>query len=83
MVKTIEDIQEYSDIIEIQIIPKLKEFNELSLSPGDTLVAFVDHEKWTMDNAQEFYNLLQKAFPHNNICILFDGIKLGVIHENK
>ena len=45
MIKTIEDIQEYSDTIEIQIIPKLKEFNELSLSPGDTLVAFVDHKK--------------------------------------
>ena len=82
MIKTIEDIQEYSDTIEIQIIPKLKEFNELSLSPGDTLVAFVDHKKWTLDNVQEFYNLLQKIFPNNNICILFDGIELGVIHED-
>ena len=82
MIKTIEDIQKKTSI-EVQIIPKLKEFNELSLSPGDTLVVFIDREKWDIGNAQDFYDLLQKAFPHNNICILFDGIRLEVIHENK
>lgn len=83
MIKSIEDINKHFEGVEFQIIPKLKEFNELSLSPGDTLVAFVDREKWTIDNAQEFYNFFQKAFPHNNICVLFDGVELGVIHENK
>lgn len=83
MIEKIEKEKEYNIPVNVQIIPKLKEFNEVTLSPGDTLVAFVDHEIWDIENAQEFYNLLQKTFPNNNICVLFDGIELGVVHETK
>lgn len=64
MIKTIEDIKEYFDTIKTQIIPKLKEFNGLSLFLGDTLVAFVDSEKWDVNNIEEFCNLfIAQNFP--------------------
>ena len=43
-IEKIEKEKEYNIPVNVQIIPKLKEFNEVTLSPGDTLVAFVDHE---------------------------------------
>lgn len=74
MIKGIDNTEQ----IEVTIIPKLKEFNELSLSPGDTLVVFLDRNKWDIDQAQEINKLLKFSFPKNNICIMYDGVKLGV-----
>ncbi len=79
----IKYIQEKGEPVEVTIIPKLVPHNELTLSPGDTLVAFIDSEKWDMNDAQQFYNLLEKTFPYNSICIMFDGVELGVIKHEK
>lgn len=68
--------------IEMTIVPKLKPYLDLSLTPGDTIVAFIDHNIWQMSDAQEFYKLLEKTFPCNSICVLFDGVELGVIHKH-
>lgn len=79
----IKSIQEKGEPVTINIIPKLTPCNEISLSPGDTLVAFIDSQKWDMEDAQQFYNLLKKTFPYNSICIMFDGVELGVIRHDK
>lgn len=79
----IKYIQEQGESMVINIIPKLTPYNEISLSPGDTLVAFIDSQKWDMNDAQEFYRLLRKTFPNNNICIMFDGVELGVVRNAK
>lgn len=76
-------IQEKGESVAVNIIPKLTPHSEMFLSPGDTLVAFVDHEKWGIEEAQEFYKLLEHSFPNNNICIMFDGVELGVIRNGK
>ena len=60
------------------IIPKLKEFNELSLTHGDTLVVYWDFEKYPLDEASEFFKIVQKAFPHNQVLFLPLGSELGV-----
>jgi hypothetical protein len=77
LVHKIEDVAR--EEIEVSIIPKLKPCNEISLGEGDTLVGVVDSEKWDIDDAQQFYKLLNQAFPNNNILMIFDGIELGVI----
>lgn len=79
----IKYIQEKGEPVEVNIIPKLSPHCEISLSPGDTLVAFIDSEKWDMNDAQQFYNLLEKTFPYNSICIMFDGVELGVVKHEK
>lgn len=79
----IKYIQEKDEPVAVNIIPKLTPHSEMFLSPGDTLVAFIDHEKWDMNDAQEFYKLLERTFPNNAICVMFDGIELGVIKNGK
>ena len=76
MVEKFDKIKDYS------VIPKLKPFNEISLSDGDTLAAFMD-EKWDINDAQDIYDLLKKTFPENKILILLNGIELGVIKHNE
>lgn len=80
MINTIEDIN--STKLEVQIVPKLREFNFLSLEPGDTLVAYYDRNHYTMDEVQNIYELLRKAFPNNNILCIEKHVNLGVIKEN-
>ena len=67
------------DNIQFEILPKLHTANEISLRPGDTLVAKLDQEKWDLDSAEVIYEILAKAFPKNQILVLFDGIELEVI----
>lgn len=84
MIKYISEKKEpIKETIKVSIIPELSPCDKISLSPGDTLVAFIDKEKWDINDAQHFYNLLKKTFPNNNICIMFDGVKLGVIKNDK
>lgn len=71
-------IQSFDDI-KFEILPQLNTINEISLRPGDTLVAKLDQEKWDVESAEVIYNILAKAFPKNQILVLFDGIKLEVI----
>lgn len=65
------------------IIPKLKEFNELFLTHGDTLVVYWDFERYSLDDASEFFQIIQKAFPHNQVLFLPLGSELGVIKNDK
>ena len=67
------------DNVKFEILPQLNTVNEISLRPGDTLVAKLDQEKWDIENAEVIYNILAKAFPKNQILVLFDGIELEVI----
>lgn len=69
--------------LEVNIIPKLKEYNNLTLSEGDTLVMYVNSEKWDINEAQALFNQVEKAFPRNNILLMFDGIELGVIKRDE
>ena len=68
---------------EYSIIPKLKEFNELSLTHGDVLVVYWDFEKYPLDEAFEFFKIIQKAFPYNQVLLLPSGSKLEVIKNDK
>lgn len=81
MVKSISTENEIS--LEVNIIPKLKEYNNLILSEGDTLVMYVDSEKLGVNEAQALFNQVEKAFPRNNILLMFDGIELGVIKRDE
>ena len=81
MVKSISTENEI--LLEVNIIPKLKEYNNLILSEGDTLVMYVDSEKLGVNEAQTLFNQVEKAFPRNNILLMFDGIELGVIKRDE
>lgn len=72
------DVQSFDDV-KFEILPQLNTVNEISLRPGDTLVAKLDQEKWDLNNAEVIYEILAKAFPKNQILVLFDGIELEVI----
>ena len=65
--------------MEIEIVPKLRYPKEISLSPGDTLVAKIDQDLWDIEDAQRFYEILEHAFPNNSILVLFKGVDLEVI----
>ena len=67
------------DNIEFEILSKLNTTNEISLRPGDTLVAKLDQEKCDLKDAEVIYKILDKAFPKNQILVLFDSIELEVI----
>jgi RNA binding exosome subunit len=83
MIHSIEDNSKIIQELQVQIVPKLKSVDAISLSSGDTLVALVDHNIWDISEAEQFYKILEQTFPKNNILILFDGIELKVIkNEN-
>lgn len=67
--------------VEVQIIPKLKETNEISLSKGDTLVVYLPEEAMEMDcdAMQDLSDMFDKMFPNNQILFLPYNFKLGVI----
>ena len=80
MIDKIENIP-IQDQIDIQIIPKLKDFNIVTLNPGDTLVAYYNKKHYTLNDVHEIYELLHNTFPNNNILCLAKDIELGVIKE--
>ena len=77
----IEKIDKKYDEIQISIIPKLVQHNELILAREDTVVLYVDFNKYSMDTAQEFYKLLEKVFPQNQILILPKDTRMEVVRN--
>lgn len=76
MIKSFEDFEH----VEISIIPRLKEFNELTLLMGDTLVIYWDFINYPMEVAEEFFNIIQKkAFPNNSVIFLPIESKMEVV----
>lgn len=76
MIKSFEDFEH----VEVSIIPKLREFNELTLSKGDTLVIYWDFINYPMKVAEEFFNIIQKkAFPNNSVLFLPIESKMEVV----
>ena len=70
-------------INDVDIVHRLNEHKEFSLSPGDTIVAKVDFNELDIEEIQAAYNILEKAFPRNNILILNKNIELEVYrHAN-
>lgn len=76
-------IQEISSIeqkeIEYAIIPKLTEWNEITLNPGDTLVMLWDFEEFDVDDLDQFHKIVSKVFPNNQILFIPKGTEIGVI----
>lgn len=54
---------------------------ELTLMPKDTLVLKFDQEIWDINEANKIASYMMKLFPENKIMVIFNGIKLGVIHN--
>lgn len=71
MVKGIEKIE----------LLELPESISLSVTKGDTIVLKFDQDKFDLDFAQEYTNIVGKLFPKNNILAIFNGIEIGVIHN--
>ena len=69
--------------VDVSIIPRLKEFNEITLSKGDTLVVYWDFERYPLDMAQDFFNIIQKAFPENQVLFVPIEVKMGVIKDDE
>ena len=76
-------IQEISSIkqkeIEYTIIPKLTEWNEITLNPGDTLVMLWDFDKFNPNDLDQFHKIVSKAFPDNQVLFIPKGTEIGVI----
>lgn len=67
----------------VYIIPRLKEFKEISCQRGDTLVATVDTDIFTLDQIPQILEALEKQFPDNNIICMPKGIELKGVKENE
>ena len=76
-------IQEISSIeqkeIEYTIIPKLTELNEVTLSPGDTLIMLWDFNEFNADDLNEFHKAVSSVFPNNQVLFIPKGTEIGVI----
>mgnify|MGYP003293586577 CR=1 FL=1 len=79
MIKNFEDFEK----VEVSIIPRLREFNELTLSTGDTLVIYWDFINYPMEMAEEFFRIVQKAFPNNSVLFLPIESKMEVVKNGK
>ena len=67
----------------VYIIPRLKEFKEISCQRGDTLVATVNTDIFTLDQIPLILEALEKQFPDNNIICMPKGIELKGVKENE
>ena len=76
-------IQEISSIeqkeIEYTIIPKLTEWNEVTLNPGDTLIMLWDFNEFNADDLNEFHKAVSRVFPNNQVLFIPKGTEIGVI----
>lgn len=76
-------IQEISSIeqkeIEYAIIPKLTEWNEITLNLGDTLIMLWDFNEFNADDLNEFHKAVSRVFPNNQILFIPKGTEIGVI----
>ena len=75
--KEIESIKQKE--IEYTIIPKLTEWNEIILNPGDTLIMLWDFEEFDADDLNQFHKIVSKAFPDNQVLFIPKGTEIGVI----
>lgn len=71
MVKGIEKIE----------LLELPKSTSLSVTKGDTIVLKFDQNKFDLDFAQQYTDIVGKLFPKNNILAIFNGIEIGVIHN--
>lgn len=67
--------------IEYTIIPKLKEWDKVTLKSGDTLVMSWDFEKFDRDVLNELHKIISKIFPNNRILFIPKGTEIGVIKD--
>lgn len=65
--------------IEHSIIPKLKSFNEITLKQGDTLIIYWDFDKYPMEIAKDFFKVIEKVFPENQILFIPKGSQMEVV----
>ena len=65
--------------IEYAIIPKLTEWNQITLNPGDTLIMLWDFEEFDADDLDQFHKIVSKVFPNNQILFIPKGTEIGVI----
>lgn len=72
MIKSFENVE----IQDFYIIP------ELTLLKGDTLIIKFDQDIWDMKEASRMLTILKDNFPNNKVVAIFNGMELGVIHEN-
>ena len=78
----IEKFDVTQEEMEFCIIPELKEYLDYSLSKGDTIVCFIDMDKYGPEDGQHFYKLLASTFPNNQVLILPKGTEIGVIKND-
>ena len=60
---------------------ELPELINLSVAEGDTIVLKFDQDKFDLDFVQEYTNIAKIIFPKNNIMAIFNGMEVGVIHN--
>ena len=78
--KTLEE-QDYT------IIPKLKPFKEKisyqgnTLERGDTLIMFIDMEKYDLEEVSKWFDVLQGQFPNNQVMIVPLESDFAIIKE--
>lgn len=76
------DSKQKSVDISISLIPELREYLEYKVSEGDTIVCFINTDKYDMEDSQFFYNLIESVFPNNQILILPKDVEIGVIKDD-
>lgn len=67
------------EIVRYNIIPQLEPYNEVRCYAGDTLVFHLDGELWDLDAAQQWYNVLSKAFPNQPLVVTLGNNRVEVI----
>ena len=78
----IEKFDATQEEMEFCIIPELKPYLDYALSKGDTIVCFIDMDKYSPEDSQYFYKLLTSTFPNNQVLILPKGTEIGVIKND-
>lgn len=81
MIQAFDNEQKSVDI-SVSLIPELKKYLEHRLSKGDTIVCFIDTDKYDMEDSQFFYDLIESVFPNNQILILPKDVEIGVIKDD-
>lgn len=54
---------------------------DIAISPKDTLVIKFDQEIWDLESANQIAKHIMQLYPNNKIITIFNGIELGVIHN--
>ena len=67
--------------VEVQVIPKLKETAEISLSKGDTLVVFYPINEYPPEEMKQILDIFDNMFPNNQTLFLPNDFELGVIRS--